>query len=89
MAVRRIDKIPLDSHLVEMVSEKYHGLVGKGFSTVIVRFIKSKQNLIKTTRSLLVVSVSLVSNLGGGLGLALGISAFSIIEVILEKLFKH
>ena len=91
VAARRIDRIPFNSQqrLVETVSENYPGWMGKRFSIVLVRFIKSKKNLVRTTTSLLVDSVSLVSNLGGGLGLALGLSALSIIEFILDKIFKQ
>ena len=38
----------------------------------------------QTTTSLLVNHISLISNIGGGLGLALGISVYSIIEFILN-----
>ena len=42
-----------------------------------------------TTISYLVDDISFVSNLGGGLGLALGVSTFSVMDLILERILSY
>ena len=44
--------------------------------------------LKQTTTSLLVDTETLISNIGGGLGLALGISAYSLIAVVVDWVDK-
>ena len=48
---------------------------------------KSDGLLKKNTKSYLVDSIAFVSNIGGGLGLALGISIFSVLDYITVRLF--
>ena len=45
--------------------------------------------LKQTTTSLLVDTETLISNIGGGLGLALGISAYSVVAPTLEWVFRR
>ena len=45
--------------------------------------------LKKNTKSYLVDSIALVSNIGGGLGLALGFSMFSVLDKVTVKVFDR
>ena len=54
--------------------------------TKMIEFIFSP-DMKTTTKSYLVDEIALISNIGGGLGLVLGISIFSVVDYILEKLF--
>ena len=57
-----------------------------GGSLVILKF--PQQGLIKTsTKSYIVDWVAFISNIGGGLGLTLGISIFSGMEWIFDRIF--
>ena len=42
-----------------------------------------------TITSYLVDDISFVSNIGGGLGLALGVSTFSVMDLILERILSY
>ena len=53
-----------------------------------VMFKYTQDGLVKkNTKSYLVDSIALVSNIGGGLGLALGFSMFSVLDKITVKVF--
>ena len=54
--------------------------------TKMIEFIFSP-DMKTTTKSYLVDEIALISNIGGGLGLVLGISIFSVVDYIFEKLF--
>ena len=56
-------------------------------SNIIFIAYKSDGLLKKNTKSYLVDSIAFVSNIGGGLGLALGISIFSVLDYITVRLF--
>ena len=56
-------------------------------SNIILIAYKSDGLLKKNTKSYLVDSIAFVSNIGGGLGLALGISIFSVLDYITVRLF--
>ena len=56
-------------------------------SNIILIAYKSDGLLKKNTKSYLVDSIAFISNIGGGLGLALGISIFSVLDYITVRLF--
>ena len=68
-------------------SKRLFSLANPLNNVVIMTFPGGK--LVKKTKSLLVDLVSLASNIGGGLGLALGISCLSVLEYIVDKGFKQ
>ena len=55
-------------------------------STTFVTIKYPSNGIVKTiTKSYLVDGITLFSNIGGGLGLALGFSMYSVIDYIIEK----
>ena len=55
-------------------------------STTFVTIKYPSNGIVKTiTKSYLVDGITLFSNIGGGLGLALGFSMYSLIDYIIEK----
>ena len=55
-------------------------------STTFVTIKYPSNGIVKTiTKSYLVDGITLFSNIGGGLGLALGFSMYSVLEYIVEK----
>ena len=69
-------------------SEQYQDLFCNLTNTVQILF--SNGGVLKqTTTSLLVDTETLISNIGGGLGLALGISAYSVVAPTLEWVFRR
>ena len=57
--------------------------------SMVVIYFHDRGVMNTITDSYLVDTISLISNIGGGLGLALGISVFSVLEYVLDKIFEH
>ena len=63
-----------------------HGLTDTANTTFVQLKYLSKAKSV--TKSYLVGDMELLSNIGGGLGLTLGLSIFSIIDDIIKKLLR-
>ena len=63
-----------------------HGLTDTANTTLVQLKYLSKAKIV--TKSYLVGDMELLSNIGGGLGLTLGLSIFSIIDDIIKKLLR-
>ena len=78
-----------DKYNFEVAVGNSDGFPFHGLDNLTTVEIRSLSTIKTTTKSYLVDEIGLVSNIGGGLGLALGVSFFSVLDFILTKLLDQ
>ena len=78
-----------DKYNFEVAVGNSDGFPFHGLDKLTTVEIRSLSTIKTTTKSYLVDEIGLVSNIGGGLGLALGVSFFSVLDFIMTKLLDQ